>query len=161
MIPCDDIQARLLLGGTLDEPEVAHVRGCPRCRADEAVVRALASSFAVYIVPDPPAGLSARVLRAAAPALLANARRARTVDWPLVARAVGVALLPLPLILFLDLQVVRAVYALLSTVLPHGFGFYVVVNYAVLLAFLVASTYAAVPFVAARQARPRPEVRYA
>ena len=161
MTACDDVLATLLLGRALDEASAEHVRICPRCRADEAVMRELARTLAGYAVADPPAALSARVLHAAAPALAENARRAAGVDWALVARALGVALIPLPFIVFLDLQVLRAAYALLTAVLPSAVGFYVVLIYTALLAFLLAATYAAVPVVAARQTRRDPEVRYA
>ena len=161
MIGCDDVLATLLVRGVLDEAGVGHLRICAHCQEDEAVVRELSRSLAAYAVADPPAGLSARMLRAAASALAENARRAAGVDWALVARAVGVALIPLPFIVFLDLQVLRAAYALLSAVLPNALGFYVVLNYTALLAFLLAATYAAVPVVAARQTRRDLEVRYA
>ena len=85
MIGCDDVLATLLVRGVLDEASVAHVRTCAHCQEDHAVVRELSRSLAAYAVADPPGGLSAYVLRAAASALAENARRAAGVDWALVA----------------------------------------------------------------------------
>jgi hypothetical protein len=99
-----------------------------------------------------PAGLAARVLRAAAPLLALNARRAA---WPALARAVVTALLPLPLILFVDWHIVRAAHTFLRTVLPEALSFYLVFNYAATLVLLLALTYAAVPILVERQARLR------
>jgi hypothetical protein len=149
MTDCDDIRAARLLGDALDPAAAAHVRGCSRCRADEAVVLPLARALA----GDPTApgpGLTGRVLTAAAPLLAAQARRAARVR---LVRAVAVALVPLPAIVLLDLSLVRAAYRALSAVLPHAVSLYVVGNYAAFLALLLALTYGAVPFLAARQGR--------
>jgi len=59
----------------------------------------------------------------------------------------------LPLVVFLDVQLVRGVHALLSLVFPGALSLYLVGTYALLLAFLLAATYAAVPLLAMR---PRP-----
>src|SRR5262245_63674621 len=95
---CDDILLGVLLRGTHDDPARAHVHQCAACRQEELVVRALAATLANETVPEPPPGLAARVLAAATPVLAANARATRRPDWRRVARAVGVALVPLPAI---------------------------------------------------------------
>jgi hypothetical protein len=100
----------------------------------------------------PPPGLAGRVLRAAAPLLARNARRA---TWPAVARALAAALVPLPLIAFFDWQIVRTAHAVLSRVLPDALSFYLVFNYTATLVLLLALTYAAVPILVERQARLR------
>ena len=102
-----------------------------------------------YVVPDPPPGLSNAMLRAATPLL---ARQARP-DWRALARALVVALVPLPAILALDVVMVRGAYDLLHLLLPAALSAYVAFNYAALLALLLGFTYAAVPVLAARQAR--------
>jgi hypothetical protein len=152
MTGCDDIRAARLLGEPLDSAAAAHVRGCPRCRADEAVVLPLARALAAEPAAPAP-GLTGRVLTAAAPLLAAQARRAAR--WRL-ARALAAALVPLPAIVLLDLSLVRAAYHALSAVLPHAVSLYVVGNYAAFLALLLALTYGAIPFLAARQGRVTP-----
>ena len=102
-----------------------------------------------YVVPEPPAALTAGVLRAAAPLL---ARRARP-SWAALAPALVVALVPLPAILALDVVMVRGAYDLLHLLLPAALSAYVAFNYAALLALLLGLTYAAVPVLAARQNR--------
>jgi len=150
---CQDVLTALLLGQA-DASVLAHVRTCPRCRAEEPALRTLATRLAADLGPAPPPSLAPRVLAAAAPLLARNARRAawRT-TWPAVARALAAALLPLPAILVFDVALVRAIYALLGAVLPHGLSLYLVVNHAALLVLLLTLTYAAVPVLAARQAR--------
>jgi hypothetical protein len=102
-----------------------------------------------YVVPDPPPALTAGVLRVAAPLLAQHARP----SWRALARALVVALVPLPAILALDVVMVRGAYDLLHLLLPAALSAYVAFNYAALLALLLGLTYAAVPVLAARQAR--------
>ncbi|HYV58123.1 MAG TPA: hypothetical protein VE911_11275 [Candidatus Nitrosopolaris sp.] len=153
MTDCQDVLTALLLGEA-DTTALVHVRTCARCRAEEAAMHALAAQLAADTGPTPPPSLAPRVLAAAAPLLARNARRAawRT-TWPAVARALAAALLPLPAILVFDVALVRAIYALLGAVLPHGLSLYLVVNHAALLVLLLSLTYGAVPVLAARQAR--------
>src|SRR5207245_3046012 len=102
--------------------------------------------------------LSARVLGAAAPLL---ARQARLAAWRTRAPALAAALVPLPLILFLDFHLVRTAYGVLNALLPGALSFYVVFNDAATLALLLALTYGMIPLVAARQMRLRREERRA
>lgn len=154
-ISCDDALATLFLGGSLEEATRAHVASCARCQEDEELVRAVREAFAASPVPEPPAVLGARVLRAAEPLL------GRRAAWPTLARALGVALVPLPLILWFNWLLVRSAEQLLSSVLPSSLSFYVVLNYTILLALLLALTYGAVPILAERQARGRCEESHA
>jgi hypothetical protein len=100
--------------------------------------------------PPPPADLTARTLAAVAPLLLAHARRAGVRAW---LRPLAVALVPLPAILAVDAAIVRALHALLSTVLPAALSTYFTAQYALLVLLLLALAYAAVPVLAERQAR--------
>jgi hypothetical protein len=152
MTGCDDILAALLFGGASDAAAEAHFAACPRCRAERPQIERVRQALAADAVPAPPPALAARVLGAARPLLARNARRSA---WPLVARALGAALVLLPVILFVDWQIVRAVHALLSSVLPGALSSYLVFNYAATLALLLALTYSAIPLVAERQARLR------
>ena len=149
MTDCDEVRTALFLGGTVD---AEHVSACRDCGAAQAAVRVLA----LHSVPAPPS--RARVLAAAAPLL---ARRARYVAWRALGRAVAAALLPLPLILAVDVYLVRAAYGLLHAVLPRALSLYVVFNYAATVTLLLALTYAMIPIVAERQIRLRREERRA
>ena len=147
---CDEGLTALLFGDAA--AAAAHLAGCARCRMERADVERVRGVLAAAPEPVPPPGLAARVLRAAAPLLARNARRA---TWPAVARALVAALLPLPLIAFFDWQIVRTAHAVLSRVLPDALSFYLVFNYAATLVLLLALTYAAVPILVERQARLR------
>ena len=138
----------LLSGRALDAGSASHLAACPRCSAEQAAVRALAA----YAVPAPPS--PAGVLATAAPLLALRARRA---GWRALGRAVAAALVPLPLIVFLDFYLVRAAYGVLDAVLPRALSLYVVFNYAATLALLLALTYGMIPIVAERQMRLRRE----
>jgi len=158
MSECDDLRAAVFLRGTLDAAGAAHVAGCAGCREETEALRLASRALAAGGAPAPPPALARSVLRAAEPLLAANARRtARRA----LARAVAAALLPLPAILLLDAWVVRTAHSLLSAVLPAAVSFYMVFNYTVLLAFLLALTYGAVPILAARQLGSRSEEYHA
>ncbi|MGH7895152.1 MAG: hypothetical protein ACREQL_10820 [Candidatus Binatia bacterium] len=101
-------------------------------------------------VPPPPRDLVPRVLASAAPLLALYARRAAWRTWlpPLAA-----ALVPLPFGLAFDLVVLRAMYVLLTSLLPPMLGTYLVAQYALVLLLVLALTYAAIPVLAERQWR--------
>jgi hypothetical protein len=101
-------------------------------------------------VPEMPAVLRARVLAAAAPLLAAHARRSSARLW---LRPLAVALAPLPLVVVLNLTIVRLLHGLLATVLPDAVSTYLVVQHGLFVLLLAALTYAAVPLLADRQAR--------
>jgi len=151
MTTCDDLLASLLLGQPLDAAAEVHVRTCERCAAEAPAVGRVADALAAFVPAPPAPALGAAVLRAARPELRA-ARRAR---WAAVARALAASLVPLPLIVLLDAAIVRGLRAALAVVLPSGLSTYLAFNYAVLLALLLAITYAAVPLLVERQARGR------
>ena len=88
-------------------------------------------------------------------------RNARRAAWSTLARALAAALLPLPAILFLDFYVVRAAFALLTTILPTPLGAYLVFNYTATFALLLALTYGAIPILVERQVRLRREESHA
>jgi len=151
MTTCEDVLASRLLDQPLDAAAEAHARTCDRCAAESPIVDRVAGALAAFVPPPAAPALGAAVLRAARPALRA-ARRAR---WAAVARALAAALVPLPLIVLLDAAAVRGLRAALAVVLPSGLSTYLAFNYAVLLALLLAITYAAVPLLVERQARGR------
>ena len=147
VISCDDALAAVFVGDARDEATRAHLATCARCREHAPLVGAITQAFAASRAPEPPPGLTARVLRAAGPLL------GRRAAWPALGRAVAAALVPLPIILWIDWLVVRTAERLLSAVLPDALSTFVVVNYSILLALLLALTYGAVPILAERQAR--------
>ena len=151
---CDDLRLLLVLGDPLDPVAAAHLEACAACRAEEPAARALAAALAADAGPLPPPGLSERALRAAAVPLALHARRAAKPDWRGLAWAVTVAVLPLPVVVYLDALLVRGAYRVLTVVLPDALSFYLVGSYAVVLALLLSLSYAAVPLLAARQAVP-------
>src|SRR5439155_901925 len=106
------------------------------------------------------AALDARRLLAALP----EAQRSAVIlryyhDLP--EEAVAAALLPLPVILLLDFYLVRAAFALLTTILPTALGAYLVFNYTATFALLLALTYGAIPIFVERQVRLRREESHA
>lgn len=101
-------------------------------------------------VPPPSPDLGVKVMAAAAPLLAAHARRATARAW---VRPLLVALVPLPLIVLVNVSVVRALYGLLSIILPDVVSAYLVAQYAFVVLALLGLTYASVPLLAERQAR--------
>ena len=148
MIGCEDIDELRAFGRPLDAEAEAHVRACARCRELSPALGTVSAALAATSAPGVPAGLTARVMAAAGPLLAANA--ARATRWRL-ARALAAGLAPLPAILVLDFWLVRAGYDLLTRFLPDALSLYVVANWVGFLALLLALTYGAIPFLAARQ----------
>lgn len=149
MIGCDDVSELRALGRPLGTDALAHAESCLRCQADERSLAAVAGMLAASAVPSADAALNVRVLAAAAPLLAANAARAARGQ---VVRALAAGLAPLPAILALDFWLVRAGYDLLTRFLPDALSLFVVANWVGFLALLLALTYGAIPFLAARQA---------
>lgn len=151
--PCDEVRERGFLGVVRGDDE-AHLASCEECRAATAVLGRLARTLATDPVTPPSPVLRSRVLAAAGPLLAAKQRHAAR--HALVA-AVAAALLPLPLILMIDIWALGAIYGGLTRLLPPALSFYLVVNYAAVLALLGALTYGAIPLLAERQARGQRE----
>ena len=148
MIGCEEVDEMRFLGRPLAPDALAHTRACARCQAEEASLAAVTGALGASTVPGARAGLNARVLAAAEPLLAANAARAARRR---LVRALAAGLLPLPAILLLDFWLVRAGYDLLTRFLPEALSLYVVANWVGFLALLLALTYGAIPFLAARQ----------
>ena len=148
MITCDDVDELRAFGRPLAADAEAHVRGCARCREQAPALGAVSASLAASAVRSVPVGLTAQVMAAAAPLLAVNA--ARAARWRLL-RALAAGLAPLPAILALDFWLVRTGYDLLTRFLPDALSLYVVANWVGFLALLLALTYGAIPFLAARQ----------
>ena len=154
---CERARTAVALGRA-DADDTRHLATCAACGADAAALRRVASALAAAAAPAAPAALAARVRTAAAPLL---ARHARAATWRAVARAVAAAIVPLPLVLAIDVYLLRAAYDALRAVLPMALSMYFIVNYTTLLAVLLTLAYGAIPLLAERQARLRREERHA
>ena len=147
---CDATRMRLVTAETLGPAAIDHLARCDDCRAIEGPLRRLSPGLDGSSVVEPPAELGERVLRAAQPYLAWNARRAA---WRQLARALAVGLLPLPMIIAIDVYLVRTLYDLLNAALPGSLSLYLTANYVVMIATLLAVAYGAIPFLAERQLR--------
>ena len=150
---CDDVRTHWLLGQPTAADE-AHVAACDACAAATVTLARVRAAFVADRAPAPSPVLAPRVLAAARPVLAARRRHAAR---RALAAAVAVALLPLPLIVFVDVWVLQMIYGTLTRFFPATLSFYLVVNYAAVLALLGAVTYGAIPLLAERQARGRYE----
>jgi hypothetical protein len=153
MTGCDEIRESLFLGGQLDADATAHLRDCERCRQDGLALRAVAEALARDTPAEPAPTLTPRVLAAAEPLLAEHARVTRHFTSPRLLRAVTMALVLLPVVLLFDAYVLSGVYRVLSALVPAPVRTYLVFNLGAFVVLLIALTYAAVPLLAARQAR--------
>jgi len=153
---CDDVRETLLFGRSLDARRARHLDACPACRDEHPVLVTLARTLAADAVPLP-ADAAVRLQRAAAPLLARNARRA---TWRSLVRVIGLALLPLPLVVALDAYLLRMAYAWLSAVLPDTLSLFLVLDYTALVALLLTLAYGAIPLLTERQLRLQREESY-
>lgn len=130
----------------------SHAADCDDCRARPLPLAEIARELATYAVPLDVSALSRRVTAYLRPEL---ARLASTWFWRRLSRAIVAALLPLPVILLLDMLLLRSVYGWASTLLPAAVATYLVVSYAAAQLLLFAATYAVIPLVLARDAWQR------
>src|SRR5262245_47039109 len=158
LMDCDTLLTDLLLGREPADAE-AHLSTCPRCTADAPVVRSLRATFDALPDTRPPS-LHA-ILSAAGPLLAANAKRLPAAAWRRLAAAIGVAVLPLPLILLVVWHALHALNDLLSSILPESLRLYLLATQALAVALLLAVTYGAVPLLAAHQLRLQLEESHA
>jgi hypothetical protein len=162
---CDEALTRFALGDGSSAELESHVASCARCSADEPVLReVMARLRSDAAAPEPPPGLTARVLHAAEPLLAAHARAEAPfarVDWRRMGLAVAAALVLLPVVIVTDLSLLRALHAGLDYALPSALSLYVVATYAALLAALLGLTYGAIPLLAYRSAAPHWKENYA
>jgi hypothetical protein len=156
-VTCDEIRAALLLGDD-DTTTEAHLRDCLACAEVANGLVVLSRDLSASAPEAPPPGLQNRVLVAAAPLLREQGvalRRARALDGLRLCAAPALALLLLPVVVYLDFWLVTALYGLLSLVLPAGLDLYLASTYAIFLAGLLALTYASLPLVMERQRHRR------
>jgi len=157
---CERFLRAALHGDALDAGALAHRATCADCAALPASLSDLARTLAASPVVEPPSNLSARVLAAASPALLDNARAAHVqriaapaprLDGRRLASALLPAVLLFPLVVAVDVLLLRALHDALASLLPQGITTYLVASYAALLAALVCLTFGAIPLLVQRQ----------
>lgn len=124
----------------------AHVAECEDCRATPPPIAHIATLLNSGVVALDPAGLSRRTLSRLQPEL---ARRAMAGLWRQVVVALLLALLPLPAVLAYDAYLLRAAYALVSSLLPTAVAAYLIFGYAAFLVLVFATTYATIPLLLA------------
>lgn len=158
---CADLLARVARGEPLDAAGERHRATCAACAALAGDLARVARAVAALPPPEPSPGLDARVLRAASPLLAANARAAAaqahargTLDGRRLARALVPAILLFPLLVVVDVWLLRLVHEGLAGVLPRALSTWVVLSYAALLAALGCLVFGAIPLLVERQGAP-------
>lgn len=129
-----------------------HAADCDICRSEPLPSDQLARALATSRIEIDAAALSQRTLTELRPQLRRRAARAL---WQRVAVGVLLALVPLPAVLAYDAYVLRLAYDLVSALLPTTLAAYLVLSYAAFLLLLFALTYAAIPLLVVREAKPR------
>jgi hypothetical protein len=142
-----------MTGGTGANVEALaeHAAGCEQCRSERPPIAELEALLATEVEIDA-AALSRAALRALRPEL---SRLSAAVFRRKVAAGLVVALVPLPLILFLNAYLLRAVYALAALIVPSTLAAYLVFSYAALVLLLLAFAYGSIPLLVAKQLTAR------
>jgi hypothetical protein len=160
---CADVLARIARGERLDAAGEHHRAACAACAALAEDLARVAGAVTAS-PPEPPPRLDARVLRAAAPLLARNAQAAEaaqaqlqvrgTLDGRRLARALVPAIALFPLLVVVDVWLLRLVHETLAGVLPRVLSTWVVLSYAALLAALGCLVFGAIPLLVERQGAP-------
>ena len=164
-VGCADVLSRIARGEPLDAAGERHRAACATCEAVADDLAHVARAVAALPSPEPPPGLDARVLHAAAPLLATNARAAAAearaqasphgmLDGRRLARALVPAIVLFPLLVVVDVWLLRLVHETLAGVLPRVLSTWVVLSYAALLAALGCLVFGAIPLLVERQGAP-------
>ena len=137
---------------TTTDAFTAHVRECDECRADPPPLPPIMDLLGTGGADIDPSAMSANALARMGPEL---ARRGAAAFRRPVLAGVLLALVPLPAVLVYDAYILRAVYAVVGSLLSTGLATYVVVSYGAFLLLLISATYAAIPLLLARNTTPR------
>jgi hypothetical protein len=129
-----------------------HVEECEECGTDSVDVAALSNVLRANEVALDANLLSRATLARLQPEL---ARRAALVFRRRLATGLIAALIPLPAVLLFDAFVLRALFGLVSLLIPTTLAAYVVLSYAVFLLLMTASVYGAIPLLVERQVAAR------
>ena len=125
-----------------------HVAECEGCRTDSPDLAALSSLLQSDTVDLDAKLLSLSTLERLRPEL---AHRAAMVFRRRVAVGLVAALIPLPIVLLFDAYVLRAVFGVVSLLIPTTLAAYLVISYAVFLLLMTALVYASIPVLVERQ----------
>lgn len=157
---CESFLRAALDGDALGSAALTHRARCADCAALPASLPEIARILVSSPVVEPPHDLASRVLAAATPALLENVRAAHVqrvtapaprLDGRRLASALLPAVLLFPLVVLVDVLLLRALHDALASLLPQGLTTYLVASYAALLAALVCLTFGAIPLLVQRQ----------
>jgi len=155
---CDAVRAAALRGTALSPEDAEHVASCAACAAEAPGVATLCVALAATPEADAPTARVSRVLAASAPYLAAYAaEHARAIDvrrpfdWARLGRALVPAVLVLPLLIVLDIALLRGAHDVLATILPAAVTKYIVASYALLLVALAGLAFGAIPLLVERQ----------
>ncbi len=129
----------------------AHVAECEACRPLAPPLARLAAALDAAPVELDAAALSRQALRRVAPLLAARARGA---FWPRLTRVLGIALLPLPVLIAVDAVLLVWLYGQVSAWLPSGVATYLIASYAAMVSICVGLVYAVIPLLLGRSAPP-------
>jgi predicted anti-sigma-YlaC factor YlaD len=133
--------------GRPDDALGEHARECEACRADAPPLAQLRALLAAGdAAPD--AGRLSDLARARLGPELQ--RRAQAVFWRRFARVLGIALLPLPVVLAADVWLLGWLYQVAAAWLPSTLAVYIVCSYAASALAAIGVTYAAIPLLIAR-----------
>lgn len=135
------------------DPLRAHVAECEQCRADPPDIAEVSRLLQSAVVDLDASPLSRSTLERLRPEL---ARRAAAAFHRRVAVGLMVALIPLPAVLLLDAYVLRALFGLVSLVVPTTLAAYLVISYSVFLLLVTALVYGAIPLLVERQVTGAP-----
>ncbi|MGD9763171.1 MAG: hypothetical protein AB7V27_05630 [Candidatus Binatia bacterium] len=125
----------------------AHAVECSECAVSPAVLDRITAALAAPVALDEET-LSRNAMRRAAPALAARAREA---FWTRLAHTLGLALLPLPILLAVDVALLAWLYARMTAWLPAEVASYVVGSYAVSAVVALGLVYALIPLLLGRR----------
>jgi hypothetical protein len=126
-----------------------HAAACDQCRDDPPPIAPIAAGLDAGAPRLDIGRLSLLAMTRALPELEA---RNPALFRRRVARALGLSLLPLPLVLAIDVLLLFGIYSAAATLLPAGIALYIAASYALMLAIGIGLAYAAVPLLLARRA---------
>lgn len=129
-------------------PLSEHVADCEACQAESPDVAAMSNILRESTVDSEASLLSRSTLDRLRPEL---ARRAALAFRRRVAVGLLAALVPLPLVLLFDAYLLRAMFDLVSLLIPTTLAAYMVISYGVFLLLMMAGVYGAIPLLVERQ----------
>lgn len=131
------------------DPLGAHRAECDLCRVLDPPLADIAAALDAVRVEVDVNALSRQVMTRLAPVLTA---RARAAFWRQLARVLGVALLPLPVLIAVDVVLLVWLYGQMVAWLPIGVATYLIGSYAAAVLVSLGLAYALIPLLLGRGA---------